>query len=171
MWSRRGLTLLGKVTIIKTLIIPTLLFKLSVLPVDVPNAFTTSLNRSLFTFLWGSKWEKVSRKVLISPVAEGGINMMDITSYIAAQKLKWLYELFNPASQSTWKAIETLIPESYLWEAIKSNLPNNHALIKTVIPYRTLRSSLSAARLVIEPTSHKDNEQRKLPLVKQKCEI
>ena len=62
MWSRRGLTLLGKVTIIKTLIIPTLLFKLSVLPIDVPNAFTTSLNRSLFTFLWGWKWEKLAER-------------------------------------------------------------------------------------------------------------
>ena len=80
MWSRRGLTLLGKVTIIKSLIIPTLLYKLSMVPALVPEQFVRKLNRMIFTFLWGSSWERVKRTVLVNDFENGGTNMIDVGS-------------------------------------------------------------------------------------------
>ena len=61
LWSARGLTLLGKITILKTLIIPKIVHKASLLPIHLPEKFVKELNKLLFKFIWGSKWEKISR--------------------------------------------------------------------------------------------------------------
>ena len=58
LWSVKGLTLLGKITLLKTLVISKLIHKASYLPIDLPEKFVNQLNRVLFTFIWGSKWEK-----------------------------------------------------------------------------------------------------------------
>ena len=58
LWLVRGLTLIGKVTVLKTLVIPKLIHKALYLPIHVPEKFVKHLNRVLFTFIWGSKWEK-----------------------------------------------------------------------------------------------------------------
>ena len=49
-WYSRGLSLYGKVTIIKTLLIPKFMYILSLLP--VPKGIIQELNRLLFKFLW-----------------------------------------------------------------------------------------------------------------------
>ena len=58
LWLVRGLTFLGKITILKTLVIPKLIHKASYLPIYLPEKFVKQLGRVLFTFIWGSKWEK-----------------------------------------------------------------------------------------------------------------
>ena len=52
-WSQRGLTLLGRVTIIKSLIIPTLLYKLSMVPALVPESFIRKTKQNDFQFPLG----------------------------------------------------------------------------------------------------------------------
>ena len=49
-WSSRGLSIYGKVTIIKSLIIPKLVYISSLLP--TPKEIIQELNRLLFKFLW-----------------------------------------------------------------------------------------------------------------------
>ena len=56
-WSARHLTLLGKITVIKSLVIPILTNKLSFLPIEIPKKFIQELNKTLFHFMRGSKWE------------------------------------------------------------------------------------------------------------------
>ena len=57
----RSLTLLGKITVLKNLIIPKIIYKVSHLPIFLPDNFVNELNQILFRFIWGSKWEKISR--------------------------------------------------------------------------------------------------------------
>ena len=64
LWLVRGLTLLGKITVLKTLVIPKLIHKASYLPIQLPEKFVKQLNRVLFTFIWGLKWEKIGRSQL-----------------------------------------------------------------------------------------------------------
>ena len=55
LWSCRGLTLLEKITILKTLVIPKLTYKLSHLAISLPDSYIKQLNQVLFKFIWGSK--------------------------------------------------------------------------------------------------------------------
>ena len=58
-WSSRGLSLYGKVTIIKSLLIPKFVYILSLLP--APKGIVQELNRMLFKFLWKGT-DKVTRR-------------------------------------------------------------------------------------------------------------
>ena len=49
-WSSRGLSLYGKVTVIKSLIIPKFVYVSSLL--TIPQGVIQELNRLIFTFLW-----------------------------------------------------------------------------------------------------------------------
>ena len=53
-WTLRNLTLYGKIVIMKTLVIPKLIYPLSILP-NPPESFFLNLQKYLFNFLWKTK--------------------------------------------------------------------------------------------------------------------
>ena len=61
LWKARGLTLLGKITILKSSILPILYNKLSMLPIKIHPPFIKHLNALIYGFTWASKWERISR--------------------------------------------------------------------------------------------------------------
>jgi hypothetical protein len=63
-WQHRKLTLLGKVTVIKTLALPKPIYLLTSLP---------NLKQSLFNFIWDGKPEKLKRNTLIADFEDGGL--------------------------------------------------------------------------------------------------
>ena len=98
-WSSRGLSIYGKVTIIKSLLIPKLVYVSSLLP--TPLKIIKQVNHIIFTFLWNEK-DKVTWLSTINTLEEGGIKMIDIESMIKALRLAWLKKIFNN-NDSTWK--------------------------------------------------------------------
>ena len=54
-WRARGLTLPGKITILKSLILPKLYYKLSMLPTKIYPPSIKRLNSFIYGFIWGSK--------------------------------------------------------------------------------------------------------------------
>ena len=77
-WSSRSLSLLGKITIIKSLVVPILICNVSFVPSEIPKKFIQEVNKTLFQFFWGSKWERVARSKLCNDIKNGGGNMIDI---------------------------------------------------------------------------------------------
>lgn len=65
-WSQRQLTVYGKITIIKSLIIPRMLYPLSCIPCIPPKSFLKEVNTIIYRFLWGSLWERCKRRILIN---------------------------------------------------------------------------------------------------------
>ena len=45
--------------------------------------YIDQLKRLCFTFIWGKR-DRIRRNTLIAPVAEGGINMLDIESFFSS---------------------------------------------------------------------------------------
>ena len=74
-WSSRGLSVYGKVTVIKSLIIPKFVYILSLLP--APKEIVQELNRILFKFLWKGT-DKVTRLSTINEYENGGLKMIDL---------------------------------------------------------------------------------------------
>ncbi|XP_060586418.1 uncharacterized protein LOC132742114 [Ruditapes philippinarum] len=101
-WLKRKLTMYGKVQIIKSLLIPkfTYLFHSLV----VPESIVKEINTMIFKFLWDNKQEKVKRATLIGNKLQGGIDMLDLDSYITSLKLKWVKALTDE-SEANWKLI------------------------------------------------------------------
>ena len=86
-WSSRGLSIYGKVTIIKSLIIPKLVYISSLLP--TPKGIIQELNRLLFNFLWKGT-DKVTRLSAINECDDGGLKMIDLENMIQSLRLAWI---------------------------------------------------------------------------------
>lgn len=82
-WGLRRLTLEGKVLIIKAVILPLLLLISSVfIP---PRHVFLDLDRAIFYFLWGSKWERLRRCVMKRPKDKGGKGVPDLFLFLGSR--------------------------------------------------------------------------------------
>ena len=100
-WKWRGLSLLGRIQIVKTFAIPKLMFKASVIPVS--KELIKEANSVLYNFVWNGK-DRVKRLALISDIEMGGHKMLDIQSMICAKRVTCLKKLLKDYS-SPWKTI------------------------------------------------------------------
>ena len=102
----RNISLLGKVTIIKSLLVS----KISYLFMAIPNpsqAIIKELTTALFKFIWHGKGEKIKRNTLIKDPLKGGVGMLDLTSYMRALKITWIRRYIT--KRGVWKAIASEI--------------------------------------------------------------
>ena len=98
-WSSRGLSIYGKITLIKSLLIPKFVYVSSLLP--TPKEFVSQLNQLLFQFLWNGP-DKVTRKSAINEYSNGGLKMIDLDSMIISLRLAWLKRIAS-SNDGTWK--------------------------------------------------------------------
>ena len=75
-WEKRNLTPFGRLTVIKTLLIP----KLNHLICTIPNpsqSMINSLEKDFYNFLWKSKRHKIKKNVAIQDYEDGGLKMIN----------------------------------------------------------------------------------------------
>ena len=78
-WNKRNLSLVGKVCIIKTLIVSQLTHMMMVF--KIPDKFLTQINTMIYKFLWrhsGKGSEKIKRTIFSKEYIDGGLDMIDI---------------------------------------------------------------------------------------------
>jgi hypothetical protein len=93
-WKNRKTTLSGKISIIKSLLLPQLTYVLSI--IASPNEKKIKeINKLFFDFLNSGGSEKIKRKVLIGGYGTGGYKMIDLESYIKAIKITWIHKLLT----------------------------------------------------------------------------
>ena len=98
------MTLFGKVTIIKSLIVPQLTYLLSVLPNPGQN-YLKDIDSLIFNFLWDNKPPKIKREVILQKANQGGLNITDIYTYSKSVKFQWVKKLLDSSFESSWKDI------------------------------------------------------------------
>jgi len=91
-WKKRNITPLGRITVIKSLLISKLTHLLINLP-DPPQDFLISLEDELYNYLWDGKNSKIKKSVVCKPYSEGGLQMLNIKTFITALKVSWLKKL------------------------------------------------------------------------------
>ena len=99
MWKWRGLTLLGKIQIVKSFAIPKFMSKASL--IYVSKDLIQAVNKELYNFIWNGK-DKVKRLALINGIEHGGLKMLDIECMINTQRIMCLKKYLED-SISSWK--------------------------------------------------------------------
>ena len=100
MWQNRHLSLIGKIAVTKTLLLSQLTHVLSSLP--SPNESTIKeITQMLFSFIWGSKRTPLKRIRLCQSMADNGLGMIDLKSYLMSLKMKWI-KRFVAEKDKTW---------------------------------------------------------------------
>ena len=86
-WNARNLSLKGRITIIKSLVLPKVIFLLSL--VYVPKEVLDRINKILMDFLWRHKMPKVKKETITGLIVDGGLKMVDVHKMNIAAKC-WL---------------------------------------------------------------------------------
>ena len=84
-WSKRNLTVLGRVTVTKSLLLSKLTFLILTLP-NPPSNVIKELDCMFYNFIWKGN-DRVSRNQMIQGYCHGGVKMIDMHSYIKALKV------------------------------------------------------------------------------------
>ena len=93
-WSRRNLTTLGRITVVKTLLLPKLTHLFFSLPSPC-DQIMKDLNNLLFNYIWGNKRDRISRKQMIQDYSMGGCKMIEIFSFIKSLKVSWFRRILQ----------------------------------------------------------------------------
>ena len=87
LYRRFNLSIVGKVTVIKTLALPKLVYLLSVLPTP-DKKIINKIDQMISTFLWDGK-PKIARSFLENDINQGGLKLTNIMLFNCALKLSW----------------------------------------------------------------------------------
>ena len=113
-WRMRSLTLMGKITVLKSLIFAKIVFASFL--TNIPKLIVKNLIKLKNDFLWDGKPPKVKHSAMIGSYEKGGLKDIDIERRIKALRLSWVRRLYDETDHE-WK----LIPKFYL-EKFSTNL-------------------------------------------------
>ena len=78
-WKFRRLSLLGKITVLKSFLAFQLVYILT--PLQTNHQAIKEINMLFFHFLWNDKKDKIKRSIMINDYPERGRKMIDISSF------------------------------------------------------------------------------------------
>ena len=108
-WSKRNLTLMGKINIIKTFGLSQFIYVMQ--GISLPKEVLDQINTIFFRFLWKKNFdnkrafEKIKRKVLYSSYGDGGLRMVDMHRLQDSMLLAWASQLLSSENPTEWKNI------------------------------------------------------------------
>jgi len=105
LWKQRELTVFGKITIIKTLALPSIIYSASI--TSVPSEVTKQVEKLLCNFLWKTK-DRIKRNRIINSVEKGGLNMIDIASQVESLKAVWINRILQAEKDHKWASLPRL---------------------------------------------------------------
>ena len=119
------------------------------LPTEIHPSFIKDLNAFIYGFIWGSKWERISRLNLACSVEMGGAEMLHLFFFALALQWKHLLHFFHQRSTflPLWYISETgLISEALIQSVLNSNLRIYNLRISSLVPFRFSKIGLYAAK-------------------------
>ena len=87
---------MGKITVLKSLIAPQLVYILSPLPTE--HCILNEINKVFFNFLWNGKGDKIKRDIMIGDYSQGGLRMIDIQSFNKSLKTMWVIKYLDESN-------------------------------------------------------------------------
>ena len=87
LWKLRGLSLFGKVKIIKSFLIPKLLYVSSI--IETPPEMIKQMEKMIYKFLWKGPDNT------LNTLKNGGLNFTDLELHVKALRLSWISRLLD----------------------------------------------------------------------------
>ena len=126
-WKGRK-SLKGKITILRTLILPQIQFLFSM--ITIPELTLKQLDKIFFDYLWDSKPAKIKRSTIIAPIEQGGLDMIDVFAIHSVAKCSWIRRLFDKTNSKCKTTFLNLLN-------LDKNMLNKNLDIKIVAQCKT----------------------------------
>ena len=117
-WVKRQLTPLGRVAVLKSMILSKLTHLWLLLP-NPPDIFFQTCQQMCYRFIWNNKPDKISRKNVHKSIQKGGIGFPDIKIFVLSLKLSWI----RRAKKSTHKWKDIFLNNFPDWPFIEQHGP------------------------------------------------
>ena len=150
-WKRRSLTPIGRICIVKAL----LLSKLVHLFMALPNPTDTNMKQietMLFNFIWDGKGDKIKRTKMVQHFTHDGLKMVDIHAFLDSMKLAWLKRFMVSSADWTYIANQQLPTAAKLLTYGKEKLIAIRKQVKNPF-YADLLRAIIRFNMEYEPSS------------------
>ena len=137
-WRKRNLTVFGRITVLKTFIVPQFNHIFSSIP-SPGDHFFKDLSKLMYNFIWLGKPDKIKRLTIIQDYREGGLRMVDIRAFMKALKLTWIKKLFTQYTspwlilfQKTICSVSSLVELGTVWCKTLTHIISNQFWIEVL---------------------------------------
>ena len=96
-WKKRQLTPIGKIAVIKSLLITKITHLLINIP-DPDEKFITDLEKEFYQFIWNGKPSRISKNTITNEYNEGGLRMVNVKNFLTALKTSWIRKMKNDST-------------------------------------------------------------------------
>jgi hypothetical protein len=101
-WMHRKLTLMGKITVVKSFALPKLIYPLTVLK-SISSEKIKEINTLMFNFIWDQKPDKINRNILCQNYNNGGLKVIDLKKIVLSLKASWVKRILDKDNNGQWK--------------------------------------------------------------------
>ena len=107
-WAKRKLTLLGRVTIIKSLAISKFVHLLISLPNLSGEFINKQLEKLVYKYLWNTGPDRIKRVIIIKNIKACGLRIINIPYFIKALKVSWLRRVITNPHYFAWHSLSNI---------------------------------------------------------------